>query len=70
MRYRLELRRLMRPFIIMTGIFLRAAMRRKFGQISVSTRTMARGLTMVKMRSVKYGRSSGKYKIPSAPLMI
>lgn len=63
-------RPLMRPFIIMTGIFFLHARRRKFGQSSVSMRMMALGSTILTMRSVMTGRSKGKKICPSASGMI
>ena len=60
----------MRPFIIMTGIFLRHARRRKLGQSSVSIRMIAFGFTISTMRSVMTGKSKGKKIWPSASGMM
>lgn len=45
---------------------LDSAIRRKFGQISVSTNKIAIGLMICKILRVKYGKSKGKKIMPSA----
>jgi hypothetical protein len=60
----------MRPLTIITGIFSDSAIRKKFGQISVSTSKIVIGLIICKILRVKYGKSRGKKIIPSASEMI
>ena len=63
-------RSLIRPLTIITGISSSFAIRRKFGQISVSTSKIAIGFIMFKILRVKKGKSKGKKIIPSASGMI
>ena len=59
-------RSLILPFIIMTGIFLCHANRKKLGHSSVSIRIIALGFTISTILSVIIGKSKGKKICPSA----
>ena len=58
--YCLTLLSLMRPLTIMTGTWILRAVRRKFGQSSVSTGRKTRGRMRRSTWPASHGRSSGK----------